>query len=91
MVIEEGKSGVYEVKQEYQNVFNEVGQDKIIITAICTFSKGFILGSSHGKFCLWIKKEQGMNFEEEKLELVRKWATTEERAAAVTGIAINAK
>lgn len=72
-------------------MFNEAGQDKIIITAICTFSKGFILGSSHGKFCLWIKKEQGMNFEEEKLELVRKWATTEERAAAVTGIAINAK
>lgn len=37
------------------------------ISAICAFSKGFILGSSTGKFCLWIRKEQGTGYEEEKL------------------------
>lgn len=32
-----------------------------------------------------------MNYEDEKLELVRKWGTTDERASVVTGIAINSK
>jgi hypothetical protein len=34
----------------------------MIVTAICPFSKGFILGSNNGKFCLWTKKEDS-NFE----------------------------
>lgn len=49
------------------------------------------MGSGNGKFCLWIRKEHGASYEEEKLELVRKWATTEERASNVTGIAISNK
>jgi hypothetical protein len=77
LAIEEGLPGQYEVKQEYTNVFNEPNNDKIIITAICPFSRGFILGSRNGKFCLWTRKEQGVNYDEERLELTRKWATTE--------------
>ena len=91
LVIEENKFGFYQVKQEYHNAFNEPSGDKILITALCPFSKGFILGSSNGKFCLWIRKEHGSSYEEEKLELVRKWATTEERSSNVTGIAISQK
>lgn len=32
-----------------------------------------------------------MNYEEEKLELVRKWSTTDERASPVTGITVSMK
>jgi hypothetical protein len=48
-------------------VFNEPNNDKITISAICPFSKGFILGSSNGKFCLWTRKDQSINCDEEKL------------------------
>jgi len=29
------------------------------LTAICVFSKGFIVGSGKGHFSLWMKKEEG--------------------------------
>lgn len=93
MLIEEGVlPNVFEVKQEYHNVFNEPnGPGTMTVSAICTFSKGFILGSSTGKFCLWTRKEEGGGEAEESLEISRKWGTTDERAAEVTNIEISAK
>jgi hypothetical protein len=63
----------------------------MLITALCPFSRGVILGSSNGKFCLWTKKEDNNVEGEELLELSRKWATTRERAAEVTNISIGLK
>jgi len=64
LILEEGRPNIYEIKQEYHNVFNEPKFDKMVISAICTFSKGFILGSNNGRFCLWTKREDN-NFEGE--------------------------
>ena len=64
LIIEEVKPNYYEVKQEYSNVFSEPNNEKTVITAISTFSKGFILGSNNGRFCLWVRKEEMMNYEE---------------------------
>lgn len=89
LLVAETKPYVYQVKQEYLNVFNESIGDMTFPTVICPFSKGFILGSNNGKFALWTKTEEadGGNF----LELVRKWATTEDRAAPVVAIDITVK
>ncbi len=46
------------------------------VTAICPFSKGFILGSNNGKFALWTKKEDNNVQSDETLEMSRKWATS---------------
>ena len=62
LIIEEVKPNYYEVKQEYSNVFSEPNSEKTVITAISTFSKGFILGSNNGRFCLWVRKEEMMNY-----------------------------
>lgn len=56
LMLEETKTGMYEIKHEYHNVFNDDTIDRVWVTAICTFSKGFILGSNNGKFSLWTKK-----------------------------------
>ena len=82
----------YEVKREFLNAFNEPTSD-IAITAICAFSRGFILGSDNGKFTLWVKKEDDQeNYEdEETVDLVRKWGTSSERQSEVTCIDISSK
>lgn len=55
----------YEVKREFLNAFNEPSPE-ISVTAICPFSKGFILGSDQGKFALWVKKEDNEdNYDDE--------------------------
>jgi hypothetical protein len=44
---------------------------------MCPFSKGIIIGSNNGKFCLWTKKEDLNNIDgDEKLELTRKWSAS---------------
>lgn len=57
LVIDEVRPNLFEIKQEYQNVFNEPTIDRAVVTAMCPFSRGLILGSSNGKFCLWTKRE----------------------------------
>ena len=49
------------------------------------------MGSHNGRFSLWIRKEEGASYDDEKLSLVRKWSTTNDRASRVTGIAISSK
>lgn len=68
----------FEVKRHLGNVFTneplEVGAE-LALTAICVFTKGFIVGSSKGMFSLWMKREEGEeNFEDEYTgDLARKW------------------
>jgi hypothetical protein len=57
------------VKRHLGNVFtSEPFGDSSLdlsLSAICVFSKGFIVGSSRGYFSLWMKKEEGEeNFED---------------------------
>lgn len=48
----------FEVKRHFNNVFAlEPGYDAGV-SAMYVFSKGFILGSNHGNFSLWVKKDQ---------------------------------
>jgi cilia- and flagella-associated protein 57 len=77
LILEEARPNAFEIRQEYHNVFNEAKFDRLLPTAICTFSKGFILGSNTGKFCLWTRKEDSNTEGEEALELSRKWSTTD--------------
>ena len=53
----------FEVKRHLGNVFtSEPLVDPSIdlsLSAICVFSKGFIVGSSRGFFSLWMKREEG--------------------------------
>ncbi|CAM5999758.1 unnamed protein product [Sphagnum balticum] len=67
-ILEEARPNVFEIRQEYHNAFNETNSDHTMITAMCAFSKGLILGSSNGKFSLWTSKDDGYQGEE-SLEL----------------------
>jgi len=46
----------FEVKRQFNNVFGLEPNYDVGVSAICVFSKGFILGSTKGHFSLWVKK-----------------------------------
>lgn len=53
----------FEVKRHLGNVFTPetpssalVDTAELALSAICVFSKGFIVGSSRGYFSLWMKR-----------------------------------
>jgi hypothetical protein len=49
----------FEVKRHLGNVFAFDGptmEGDLSLTAICVFSKGFLVGSNKGHFSLWMKR-----------------------------------